>query len=309
MFGAPMLATTGPLPTGPDWAFEFKWDGVRALATVHGGGLRLHARSGAEITVAYPELAPLGVALPDAVLDGEIVSLSAAGRPSFTTLAERMHVRDAVRASRLASAQPVTYMIFDLLRLDGVDLTGQAYARRRAALEALALPGGHWLVPPAFDDRDAMLAAARENALEGVVAKRLSAPYRPGIRSLDWIKYKQDHSEEFVVGGWRPGVRTIGALLVGLPVPAGGLKFRGRVGGGISAAGERSLLAALRPLVVDASPFATALPREDSRDAVWVRPEVVVEIRYANRTPDGRLRFPRFLRLRPDRSPEELTDA
>jgi bifunctional non-homologous end joining protein LigD len=304
-----MLATSGPLPTGPDWSYEFKWDGVRALGTLHGGGLRLHARSGTEITIAYPELAPLGTAVEDAVLDGEIVSLDAGGHPSFTALAERMHVRDAVRASRLAATQPITYMIFDLLRLGGVDLTGEPYAWRRAALDTLTLAGGYWLVPPSFDDRDATLTAARENALEGVVAKRLSAPYRPGIRSLDWIKYKQDHSEEFVVGGWRPGVRTIGALLVGLPASVGGLNFRGRVGGGISAAGERALLAVLRPLVAGASPFAAVLPREDSRDAVWVRPEVVVEIRYANRTPDGRLRFPRFLRLRPDRSPEELIDA
>src|SRR3982751_5633876 len=94
--GAPMLATPGPLPVGPGWAYEFKWDGVRALATVH-GGLRLNARSGAEITVAYPELAPLGQVLADAVIDGEIVSLDAAGKPSFTTLAERMHVRERAR--------------------------------------------------------------------------------------------------------------------------------------------------------------------------------------------------------------------
>src|SRR5690349_5430500 len=123
-----MLATTGPLPAGPGWAYEFKWDGVRALATVRDGALRLHARSGAEITLAYPELAPLAHATGDAVLDGEIVVFDEHGRPSFTALAERMHVRDPVRAARLAATLPVTYMIFDLLRLDGVDLLDRPWS-------------------------------------------------------------------------------------------------------------------------------------------------------------------------------------
>jgi bifunctional non-homologous end joining protein LigD len=303
-----MLATPGPLPVGPGWAYEFKWDGVRALATVH-GTLRLHARSGAEITVAYPELAPLGRALADAVLDGEIVSLDAAGKPSFTTLAERMHVRERARAARLAAARPVTYMIFDLLRFDGIDLTEQPYVERRAVLDELDLVGERWLVPPYFPSGPDTLAAVREYGLEGVVAKRLNAPYRPGVRSLDWIKYKAEASAEFVVGGYRPGARTIGALLIGIPGPDGALLYRGRVGGGISAAGERALLSVLKPRVAKESPFATPLPREDAKDATWVRPEIVVEVKYGQRTPDGRLRFPRFLRLRPDLSPEECADA
>ncbi|OLB81726.1 MAG: DNA ligase [Actinobacteria bacterium 13_2_20CM_2_71_6] len=309
MADAPMLATTGPLPAGTGWAYEFKWDGVRALASVRDGTLRLHARSGAEITVAYPEVAPLGRTLPDALLDGEIVLFNAAGKPSFTELAERMHVREAHRAARLAAARPVTYMIFDLLRLDGVDLTERPYVSRRELLDGLDLTGERWLVPPYFLDGPATLAAAREYDLEGVVAKRLSAPYRPGVRSLDWIKYKADATAEFVVGGYRPGVRTIGGLLLGVPGPDGRLLYRGRCGGGISAASERALLAALRPRISPESPFATPLPREDAKDATWVRPEVVVEIKYGQRTPDGRLRFPRFLRLRPDLSPEECVDA
>jgi bifunctional non-homologous end joining protein LigD len=303
-----MLATTGPLPVGPGWAYEFKWDGVRALASVHGGTVRLHARSGAEITLAYPELAPLGRALVDATLDGEIVSLDAAGKPSFTTLAERMHVRERARAARLAAARPVTYMIFDLLRFDGFELTARPYIERRGVLDGLDLAGERWLVPPYFASGPDTLAAVREYGLEGVVAKRLNSPYRPGVRSLDWIKYKADASAEFVVGGFRPGARTIGALLIGVPGPEG-LTYRGRVGGGISADGERALLAALKPRVAQESPFATSLPREDAKDATWVRPEIVVEIKYGQRTPDGRLRFPRFLRLRPDLSPEECVDG
>ena len=304
-----MLATTGPLPSGPGWSYEFKWDGVRAIATVAGGRLRLHARSGAEITIAYPELAGLATTVGNAVLDGEIVAMDGEGRPSFTALAERMHVRERGRAARLATTRPVTYLIFDVLALDGVDLTGRPYAERRAMLDELLLAGSHWLVPPRFDDPDATRAASRENGLEGVVAKRLDSPYRSGIRSTEWVKYKLDETEEFVVGGWRPGVRVLGALLVGIPVPGGGLEFVGRVGGGISANGEKKLLAALRPLVVSDSPFTQPLLREDAKDATWVRPSVVVEVKYGNRTPDGRLRFPRFLRLRPDLSVAEWPDA
>jgi bifunctional non-homologous end joining protein LigD len=303
-----MLATPGPLPTGPGWAYEFKWDGVRALATIDHGRLRLQARSGADITLAYPELAPLGGALERAVLDGEIVVLDEVGRPSFTALAERMHVREKGRAARLASSLPVTYMIFDLLAFDGYDLTGEAYQRRREALEGLHLSATRWLVPPSFDDGPATLEAAREYALEGVVAKRLSSVYRPGMRSPDWVKYKHDYTADLVVGGWKPGARVLGALLVGVMRPDGRLDLRGRVGGGISAAKERELLAALRPLVTDSSPFAGVLAREDSKDATWVRPEVVVEIRYGERTPDGRLRFPRLERLRPDKSAAECVD-
>ncbi len=304
-----MLATTGTLPVGPGWAYEFKWDGVRVLASIANGTVRLHARSGAENTLAYPELAALGGALADALLDGEVVCFDERGRPSFTILAERMHVREPGRAARLAAAHPVTYMIFDVLRLNGVDLTEQPYARRRALLSGLGLAGERWLVPPSFPDGPATVAAAREHALEGVVAKRLTSLYRPGTRSPDWIKVKADASAEFVVGGYRPGARALGALLVGVPGPDGRLLFRGRVGGGISAASERTLLGVLRPRVVGVSPFAAPLAREDAKDATWVRPEVVVEIKYGQRTPDGRLRFPRFLRLRPDLSAAEVGDG
>jgi bifunctional non-homologous end joining protein LigD len=306
-----MLATAGSLPTGPEWAYEFKWDGVRALAVVADGRVRLSARSGADITIAYPELGALASALAEAgiaeaVLDGEIVVLDAAGRPSFSQLAERMHVRDPGRAARLAAAHPVNYMIFDVLSAGGQDLTSRPYTERRAMLETLVVPGVRWLVPPTFDDGAATLAASREYALEGVIAKRRASTYRPGVRSPDWIKVKHELTDEFVVGGWRPGARLLGALLIGLLRPDGRLDFRGRVGGGISAASERALLDALRPLVTDRSPFATELPREDSREATWVRPGVVVEIRYGQQTPDGRLRFPRFVRLRPDKAPADV---
>jgi bifunctional non-homologous end joining protein LigD len=306
---SPMLAVTGELPLGPGWGYEFKWDGVRGLADVRDGVLELYARSGNRITTAYPELAPLAGHLPDALLDGEVVALGDGGVPSFTALAERMHVRDRARAARLAASMPVTYLIFDLLRLAGADLTGWPYRRRRAELERLSLAGPRWAVPPFFTDGPATYRAAGEHGLEGVVAKRLDSRYRPGLRTPDWVKIKLEVTADFVVGGWRPGARRIGGLLLGVPGPRGALIYRGRVGGGIGVATERKLLAALEPLRSAAPPFADALPREDARGAIWVRPELVVEVKYGQRTPDGRLRFPRLLRLRPDLTPAEVQDV
>lgn len=303
-----MLATAGELPVGAGWAYEFKWDGVRAIAAIAGGSVRFYARSGAEITTAYPELAGLAGAVPDGVFDGEIVALDDAGRPSFTTLAERMHVRDPHRAAHLAAEHPVTYMIFDVLRLHGSDLSENTYGQRRSTLDSLDLNGDHWLSPPMFTDGPATRAAAHEYRLEGVVAKRLTSIYRPGLRTPDWVKFKIDQTAEFVVGGWRPGARTVGALFIGVPSD-GALAYRGRVGGGISAAAERALLAALRPLIAGASPFAAELPRTETKDATWVRPELVIEVKYGEQTPDGRLRFPRFLRIRPDLTPDDVALA
>jgi bifunctional non-homologous end joining protein LigD len=303
-----MLATTGVLPRGPGWSYEFKWDGVRVLSSFKGGPPQLFARSGTTVTAAYPEISDLELPA-DSLLDGEMVVLDSKGRPSFTFLAERMHVRDPIRAAQLAVSLPVTYMIFDLLRYAGADLTHLPYAARRERLEELDLAGPSWMVPPVFPDGPATEAAARENHLEGVVAKRVDTPYLPGIRSTDWIKVKFDRTGDYVIGGWRPGARRLGGLLVGVPGPDGRLLFRGRVGGGISGASEQELLSVLKPIAAPASPFAAgAVPREDARGAHWVRPDLVVEVRYGNRTPDRRLRFPRFLRLRPDKTPAECVE-
>ncbi|MCW3841448.1 non-homologous end-joining DNA ligase [Micromonospora yasonensis] len=305
----PMLAMTGQLPAGAGWAYEFKWDGVRALADISHGDRHFYARSGVEITTAYPELLNLAEQVDDALLDGEVVLFNELGQPSFTALAERMHVRNPAKAARLAAIMPVTYMIFDLLRLGGEDLTGRPYRERRAALESLGLGAARWAVPPAFADGPATYQAAGEHGLEGVMAKRVESAYRPGVRSPDWVKVKLEVTGDFVVGGWRPGARKIGGLLVGVPRPDGRLTYRGRVGGGIGAALERELLRELEPLRAGASPFAGDVPREDARGAIWVTPQVVVEVKYGQRTPDGRLRFPRLLRLRPDKPPEEVDDA
>ena len=308
----PMLAASGDLPRGPGWAYELKWDGVRAVARIHGAA-RLFARSGAEVTLAYPELAGLVAAVDEVVLDGEVVVMGPDGRPSFTALAERMHVRDPGKAAQLAQTLPVTYMIFDLLGVGPEDLRGLPYRVRRERLEAIGElardEGGRWLVPPRFSDGPGTLQAAVDLGLEGVVAKRLDSPYRSGQRGPEWIKVKNDLTGDFVVGGWRPGVRQLGALLVGIPRPDGLLDFRGRVGGGISNASEQNLLSLLRPLAVVKSPFAVPLTREDAKAATFVRPELVVEVRYGQLTPERRLRFPRFVRLRQDKSPGEANDG
>ncbi|GAA2377751.1 ATP-dependent DNA ligase [Dactylosporangium salmoneum] len=305
-----MLASPGPLPTGPGWAYEFKWDGIRAIAVVSGGATRLFARSGAEVTAAYPELAGVGRELADSVLDGEVVAMDEAGQPSFQVLAERMHVREPHRAARLAAAVPVTYLVFDVLRAEGEEVVSLPYRIRRQRLEGLAL-GARAVVPPSFEDGAATVAASLENRLEGVVAKRADSLYHPGIRTPDWVKVKLEESAEFVVGGWRPGKRALGALLVGVPAAdaPGGLTYRGRVGGGISGESEKSLLAALGPLSTSQNPFGASVPREDTRGAVWVHPHLVVEVKFSHRTRDGRLRFPRFLRIRPDLTPTEVSDA
>src|ERR1700754_3574177 len=209
---SPMLATAGALPSGSEWSYEFKWDGVRVLALFGGGPPDLFARSGAVVTAAYPEISDLYLPA-GTLLDGEMVVLDPQGRPSFTSLAERMHVRERVRAARLAATLPVTYMIFDLLYYDGDDYTGLPYLARRERLEELGLAGAHWTVPPSFGDGPATEAAARENHLEGVLAKRSDSVYLPGRRSPDWIKHKFDRTGDYVIGGGRSRARQLGGPL------------------------------------------------------------------------------------------------
>jgi bifunctional non-homologous end joining protein LigD len=304
----PMLATAGTLPTGADWAYEFKWDGVRTLVDSSTSGFTLTSRLGNDVTVAYPELAGLAEVADDVLLDGEVVSL-VNGRPSFSALQSRMHVRKSMEARRLAAAAPVTYLAFDVLRLYGVDLTGRPFAERRATLERLEVAGPHWTVSPLFDDGPATAQAATENGLEGVVAKRLSSVYRPGYRTADWVKVRFSHRQEFVVGGWEHGEGGrsggIGALLLGV-YEGTGLVYAGQVGTGFTAAALRSMEKRLRPFVVPSSPFVAMPPDVRGRPITWVRPEVVVEVEFAEWTVEGRLRFASFQGIRTDKRPEEV---
>ncbi|MFW3168491.1 non-homologous end-joining DNA ligase [Geodermatophilus sp. CPCC 206100] len=312
---APMLAALGELPPpgqDPLWGYEFKWDGVRAIAVVQAGALGLWARSGTEITVRYPELARLPVQLAghDAVLDGEVVALDDRGRPDFGALQGRMH-RTGPEVHRMAAAAPVTYLVFDLLALDGEPLTGLPYTRRRERLEALGIGGERWVSTPWFRGGGAaVLAASRENGLEGVVAKRLDSPYRPGSRGPDWRKVKNVRTQSVVVGGWRPGqgrrAGGVGSLLVGLHDDAGRFVYAGHVGTGFTAQALRDLGELVTPRAT--SPFADPLPREVTRDAHWVEPELVGEVAFAVWTADGRMRHPSWRGLRDDVAPEDVVE-
>jgi bifunctional non-homologous end joining protein LigD len=308
-----MLATTGELPPEDEdgrWGYEFKWDGVRAVAAVHGGLLGLTSRKGTDITVRYPEVGTLPAALDghEAVVDGEIVMMDGAGRPDFGALQNRMH-RTGAEVPRLAAAKPVTYLVFDLLAWDGEDLTTRPYAERRERLDVLGLSGNRWVATPWFRGGGAGVhAASQENGLEGVVAKRLESPYRPGVRSPDWRKIKNVRTQSVVVGGWRPGQGRrsggVGSLLFGVPDDEGRLIYAGHVGTGFTDQDLRDLERTFTSR--STSPFAGTLPRDVTRDAHWVEPDLVGEVAYAVWTADGRLRHPSWKGVRDDLEPDDV---
>ncbi|WP_327118196.1 non-homologous end-joining DNA ligase [Streptomyces sp. NBC_01341] len=311
---APMLATPGRLPSAASddrWAYEVKQDGQRAMAYAEGDGtLRLLARSGADITPAYPDLAALGAALGGvpAVLDGEIVALDSQGRGDFERLQSRMGLSGSPqKAARMAESVPAHLVLFDVVFLDGTSLTARPYAERRAALEALRLDGPHWSTPAAVVGHgESALAMTRKAGLEGVIAKRLTSVYEPGVRARTWIKIRHVRTVDVIVGGWVPGRGRLGglpgALLVGERHP-GGFRYAGSVGTGWSDA-ERTRLAGL----LDVAAVGTCPFDEDPRvaGARWVLPRLVGEVGYATRTKAGRLRHPSWHRLRPDLAPDDI---
>jgi bifunctional non-homologous end joining protein LigD len=313
----PMLAVAGALPDdrGGEWAYEFKWDGVRVVAYVDGGRIRLLSRNDKDVTASYPELRALGAALGprQVVLDGEIVALRD-GRPSFEALQARMHVTDERKVRRLAAEVPVAYMVFDVLYVDGAETSGLAYDERRRVLQALALDGPNWATPAANDGPGAdVLAAARSGGLEGVVAKRRDAPYRPGRRDGAWVKVKPERTQEVVIGGFAPGrasrTDALGALLLGVPADGhkGKLVYVGRVGSGFTQAGLADMRQRLERIERPDSPFVDELSATDRAGARWVAPRLVGEVSYAEWTRTGRLRHPVWRGLRPDKRPSEVT--
>ncbi|TDV50943.1 DNA ligase D [Actinophytocola oryzae] len=308
----PMLASPGTLPEDDgDWSYEFKWDGVRALARIEGGRLRLHSRKGNDITVTYPELRLLGEDLGSTQvwLDGEIVALSD-GRPSFPALQQRMHVHNDRQARSLANSVPVTYLVFDVLHLDGRSCVDLPYTERRALLEGLELNGPHWRVSPSFEgDGAAVVETAGEQQLEGVIAKRRDSRYYPGRRTADWVKITEVLTIEVLIGGWRPGegrrTGSIGSLMMGVPTDAG-VRYVGQVGTGFTDEALAALHRRLKPLVQKENPFANEVPRERAKGATWVNPELVGEVEFRNWTPDGRLRAPSWRGLRSDKDAADL---
>ena len=299
-----MLATPGALPDGPEWLFEVKWDGMRLLADVADGRVQLFSRSERDVTANFPELAELTNLAPDVLLDGEVVLLEN-GVPSFAALADRMH---GPVAPRVARARPVTFMVFDVLRLYGVPLLERPFEERRGTLERLDLAAVPTLsLSPTYTDGKALLEATRERGMEGVVAKRRDGVYRPGRRSSGWTKVTHRHTQVCLVGGWRPersSAGRIGALLLGVP-NGGGLHYAGRVGSGLAGEVPQRVLRE-RLVETAAPPFAGPLPRAETAGARWCEPLTVVEVSHSGWTEGGRLRQPVFRGLRDDLDPEHV---
>ncbi len=298
---APMLSTDGSVERfkASQWAFEAKWDGYRLLVDADHGKLCLRSRSGRDVTGEYPQLQLLAADLAEhhVVLDGEVVALDESGVPSFGEMQNR------ARATRLE------FWAFDMLQLDGRSLLRAKYRDRRKILETFA-EGTDLIVPDLLPgDGAEALEYSRKRRWEGVVAKKWDSTYQPGRRSSSWIKEKHWNTQEVVIGGWRAGEggRTsgIGALLMGIPSD-GALHFAGRVGTGFTEKDLARLKKTLAPLHTAESPFDTKLPAQDAKSVTFVEPKLVGEVRYSERTSDGRLRQPSWRGLRPDKKPAEV---
>jgi bifunctional non-homologous end joining protein LigD len=304
----PMLATKGThVPVDSGWSHEVKWDGVRVLADTTAEGTRLLSRNENPVTVAWPELnrSPLGDR--DLLVDGEVIALNERGLPDFRVLQDRMHVRNAASAARLAERLPATYMVFDVMRLDGRDLASMPLGERRKILGDLGLEHSTWQVPDAYDDGPMLFEATLQQGLEGIVSKRLTSRYVFGERTKNWLKFAHRHRRSYVVGGWRPQEGTtdrLAALLVG-EMTSEGLLYRGRVGSGIGATASRFLTSLVAPLGRGESPFADEVPRVDAAGTFWLEPELVVDVE-THGLGYSRLRQPSYCGVRTDLTPEDL---
>ena len=300
----PMLATlTDRLPHGDEWLYEVKWDGYRALGYVRNGEARLVSRNGNDLTGRFAEIAKAlarAVRSPDCVVDGEVCALDEQGRPSFSAMQQGK------------AGTPIVYELFDVLELDGEPVVDRPLTERRELLEQLLdrrvttvqLSG-------AFDDGEALLVAAKEQRLEGVMAKKAASRYAEGRRTRDWLKVKTHGEQEFVIVGYTKGegrrARSFGSLV--LAVNDGGtLRWVGNAGTGFTERTIAELLDALERLRVDESPLAVVpkMPKVRKADVVWVRPELVAEVKFAEWTHDGHLRAPVYLGLRDDKAPAEV---
>jgi bifunctional non-homologous end joining protein LigD len=315
-----MLATAGRLPTSDTgWAYEFKWDGVRAIVTIADPDtaaprVRAASRTGKDLTLTFPELQDLADALGahSAVLDGEVVAFDDAGRPSFGRLQRRLNLGSEALVSRRSGEVPVSYLAFDVLRLDEQPLVEATYDERRAVLAGLGLNGPTFATPARFADAAGtdVLNAARGAGLEGVVAKRRASRYQPGTRSTDWIKIKIIRTQEVVLGGWSDGAGeregSLGALLLGVPDDDGGLRYAGKVGTGFDARARRALLAELGPLESATSPFAEGSGPPAGAGIHFVDAALVGEVAYSEWTASGHLRHPTWRGRRVDKDPADV---
>ena len=286
-----MKATLGTMPhSQDDWAFEIKWDGYRTLAHIGGSRLRLQSSNSLDVTAKYPELVdfPAHVNAQNAILDGELVVLNSAGRPSFELM--QQHATD------------VAFYVFDVLHIDGHDTIGLAYESRRALLENLVEPGSHWMVPAfRIGAGTELLQATADMQLEGVMAKRLGSPYLVGRRSTSWVKLKNRRTVEVAIGGYDLGsgarAASFGALLVGSPAADGALVFAGSVGTGFTQQTLDSLGARLKELRISESPFSTQIPASYRKGAFWVSPTLRAKLEIAEFTNEGYVRHASFISL------------
>ncbi|NLU85169.1 ATP-dependent DNA ligase [Rhodococcus sp. HNM0569] len=297
----PMLATPGSLGDVDDerWAFEGKWDGIRILAELHDGTLTLLSRIGRDRLPDFPKLAALKDVLAghDVVLDGEVVAYDATGVTSF---------------QKLQNGGEPTYLVFDILYLDGVSLLRKSYEDRRRVLEALAAKAGGGLdVPPRLEGTaEQAHDHSREQGWEGILAKRTDSVYLAGKRAKTWLKIKNWHTQEVIIGGFTRGQgarsHTLGALLMGIHGPDGRLDYIGKVGTGFTEKDLDHLASLLTPLERKTSPFDTDVPRADAKDAVWVTPKIVGEVRYYEWTDADRLRHPSWRGVRDDKVADDV---
>jgi bifunctional non-homologous end joining protein LigD len=305
----PMMATLRHgLPHDDDqYGWEFKWDGVRVVAYVSGGQIRLLSRTGRDMTGSFPELAVLvqRVVAP-VIVDGEIIAVGE-GRPDFGLLQSRMHVRDP--PASLVRQAPVQLYLFDLLHHDGHSLLPAPYTGRRERLAELGLDADPVRTTPWYAGGAADIqAVSLAHALEGVVGKPLASAYHPGQRR-DWIKIKNLRQQEVIICGWKPGqgrrADTIGSLLVGVR-DGPRLRYAGHVGTGFTQAALADLMRRLQPLRRGDSPFGTAVPAQHARGAHWVHPQLVGEVAFTEWTADKVLRHPSWRGLRTDKFPGQV---
>ncbi len=306
----PMLATLGKeIPEEGEWTFEPKYDGIRVLAFVAPGAARLITRNAKDKTKQFPEIVEELKKLPGRskkplVLDGEIVALLDGAPARFQHLQNRMHVENAHSIARLAKDQPAVFIAFDLL-LDGDEaLLKEPWEKRRAHLEKRLgrKRSQHVWLTESTPDGAKMLRSAGEQGWEGIIAKEINAPYTPAKRSRSWLKLKLEKRQEFVVGGYtepRKSRKHIGALLLGYYNDDDELVYVGHTGGGFSEQALQNMYKLLKPLERKTSPFTTT-PRTNEQ-AHWVKPRVVVEVRYNEMTNVGKLRQPIFLGVRDDK--------
>ncbi len=304
---APMMAfASSSLPTGPEWVYEVKWDGVRALAYVEGKSVRLVGRSGKVMDAQYPELVAIAEQLntKSAVLDGEIVAFDAKGIPSFADIQPRISATPK-STSALMQTNPVTYFAFDLLYLDGYDLRQVALLDRKRLLASQLRPGTLLRTSEHFSDGRKLLEAAREKGLEGVVAKNASSQYE-SKRSPAWVKVKVVTRQDFVIVGFTAGERDHFGSLALAVYEDGQLKYAGNVGSGFTEASLKQIGTRLHKLVAKKSPFAkepkisSRFGAKDLSATTWVKPEIVAEVKFHHWTRDDRLRAPVFIGLRDD---------